>query len=293
MQNIKFNSLDDLKKDGKSFYWASFFLPSNLRNNVATLYSICRYFDNVADNDDIDRSNQLKQLVNEIKKNKSHKINKFFTEHKIDISIFDDLVSGLILDQSIIRIKNEKELIQYSYKVAGTVGLMMSKVLGIKNPKSNSSAIDLGIAMQMTNIARDIYEDAKMNRIYIPQDWIKNIDIAFLNNEKKTSNEHDLIISNAIHQLLELSEKFYLNGFSGLKFIPLKTRLSIFVAAKVYRGIGIKIKKKKNKYNKQRVYLNIFEKMIITVKSLLIFIFLSTYNYQYTKLRESLPHENL
>ena len=279
MQNIKFNSLDDLKKDGKSFYCASFFLPSNLRNNVATLYSICRYFDNVADNDDIDRSNQLKQFVNEIKKNKSHKINKFFTEHKIDISIFDDLVSGLILDQSIIRIKNEKELIQYSYKVAGTVGLMMSKVLGIKNPKSNSSAIDLGIAMQMTNIARDIYEDAKMNRIYIPQDWIKNIDIAFLNNE--------------IHQLLELSEKFYLNGFSGLKFIPLKTRLSIFVAAKVYRGIGIKIKKKKKKYIKQRVYLNIFEKMIITVKSLLIFIFLSTYNYQYTKLRESLPHENL
>ena len=111
--------------------------------------------------------------------------------------------------------------------------------------------------------------------------------------KKKTSNEQDLIISNAIHQLLELSEKFYLNGFSGLKFIPLKTRLSIFVAAKVYRGIGIKIKKKKKKYIKQRVYLNIFEKMIITVKSLLIFIFLSTYNYQYTKLRESLPHENL
>ena len=134
MQNIKFNSFEDLKKDGKSFYWASFFLPSHLRNNVATLYSICRYFDNVADNDDIDRSNQLKKFVSEIKKNKSNKINKFFTENKIEISIFDDLVSGLILDQSIIRIKNEKELIQYSYKVAGTVGLMMSKVLGIKNP---------------------------------------------------------------------------------------------------------------------------------------------------------------
>ena len=63
MQKIKFNSLEDLKKEGKSFYWGSFFLPRKLRNNVATLYSICRYFDNIADHDDKDRSAQLKKLI--------------------------------------------------------------------------------------------------------------------------------------------------------------------------------------------------------------------------------------
>ena len=293
MNNIKFNSLDDLKKEGKSFYWASFFLPRNLRNNVATLYSICRNLDNIADNDDKDRSKKLQILINEIKANKNNKINKFFTENKIEISILDDLVQGLILDQSLIRIQNEKELVTYSYKVAGTVGLMMSKVIGITNNQSNSSAIDLGIAMQMTNIARDIFEDANMNRIYIPLDWIKNIDIHLLKNENKISYEQEVIISNAIFRLLELSEKFYLNGFAGMKYIPLMPRLSIFIAAKIYRGIGLKIRRRGKKYNRQRIYLNIFEKILITFQSFLTFIFLTAFSYKYIKLRDTLPNENL
>ncbi len=293
MYNINFNSYEDLKNEGKSFYWASFFLPRNLRNNVATLYSICRNFDNIADNDDKDRSKKLQILINEIKANKNNKINKFFTENKIEISILEDLVQGLILDQSLIRIQNEKELVTYSYKVAGTVGLMMSKVIGITNNQSNSSAIDLGIAMQMTNIARDIFEDANMNRIYIPLDWIKNIDINLLKNENKISYEQEVIISNAIFRLLELSEKFYLNGFAGMKYIPLRPRLSIFIAAKIYRGIGLKIRRRGKKYNRQRIYLNIFEKILITFQSFLTFIFLTTYSYKYIKLRDTLPNENL
>ena len=107
------------------------------------------------------------------------------------------------------------------------------------------------------------------------------------------SLEKDERISNAIHKVISLSEKFYKNGFAGLKYIPISTRLGIFIAANVYRGIGIKIKSNKKKYIRKRVYLNLFEKSLITLKSVFIFIFIPLMNYKYKKIRDSLPNENL
>ena len=100
-------------------------------------------------------------------------------------------------------------------------------------------------------------------------------------------------ISNAIHKLISLSDKFYENGFAGLKYIPISTRLGIYIAANVYRGIGTKIKSNKTKYLRERVYLNTLEKILITIKSVLIFTFIPFINYQYQKIRDSLPNENL
>ena len=111
--------------------------------------------------------------------------------------------------------------------------------------------------------------------------------------KKKSNLNNDKIISDALLKLIGLSDKFYKNGFSGLKYIPFTTRLAIFVAANVYKGIGIKIKKMKNKYLRERVYLNFFEKILITIKSILIFIFIPIMNYQYQKIRDNLPNENL
>ena len=110
-------------------------------------------------------------------------------KNKIDNLIFFDLIEGLILDQRNIKIKNKEELIIYSYHVAGTVGLMMSKIIGVKHEKAAQSAIDLGIAMQLTNIARDVYEDSKMKRIYLPANWIPDISLKNLNNFEKLSSE--------------------------------------------------------------------------------------------------------
>ena len=90
-----------------------------------------------------------------------------------------------------------------------------------------------------------------------------------------------------------MSEKFYENGFAGLKYIPISSRLGIFIAANVYRGIGIKIKSKKKKYLRERVYLNTFEKSFITIRSILFFLFIPFMNYKYQKIRNSLPYENL
>ena len=292
MKSLVLNSNTDLKREGKSFYWASLFLPKESKINAGILYSICRYFDDIADKNNEDKTNYLKNSIKEIKKN-NNKVNIFLQKNKIHNSIFIDLIKGLILDQKKIKIQNKKELIKYSYHVAGSVGLMMSKIIGVKNKSATRSAIDLGIGMQLTNIARDVYEDAQMKRIYIPAEWIPNIKLSDLNNQKQTNYQRDKNISNAIHKIINLSEKFYNNGYSGLMYIPIRTRLGIFIAANIYRGIGIKIKNKKKKYLRERVYLTLFEKIIITINSIFVFFFIPLINYKYQKIRDSLPNENL
>ena len=292
MIDLEINSSTALKREGKSFYWASFFLPKNTKKNAGILYSICRYFDDIADKNIEDQTGFLKNSIEEIKNNKSNKVKIFLQKNKIKSSIFIDLIEGLILDQKKIRIQNEEELIKYSYHVAGTVGLMMSKIIGVKHEKASQSAIDLGIGMQLTNIARDVYEDSKMKRIYIPANWIPNISLYNLTNSDEFSLEKDTEISKAIQNIILLSEKFYENGFAGMKYIPFSARLGIFIAASVYRGIGIKIQSKK-KYLRERIYLNNFEKFVITMKSILLFIFTPLMNYQYQKIRNSFPNENI
>ena len=292
MIDLQLNSSIDLKREGKSFYWASFFLPKSSKKNAGTLYSICRYFDDIADKCSEDKTIYLKNSINEIKHNKKNKVNIFLQRNKINNLIFTDLIEGLILDQKKIRIQNKKELIIYSYHVAGTVGLMMSKIIGAKHKYADRSAIDLGIGMQLTNIARDVFEDAQMQRVYIPADWIPNLKLFNLSSENEKKFEDEVDIANAIHKIINLSDKFYKNGFTGLKYIPFKARLGILIAANIYRGIGTKIKKKK-KYFKERVYLNLFEKILITIKSIFIFFFIPYINYQYKDIRDSLPNEDL
>lgn len=293
MKDLKLNSFQDLKNEGKSFYWASFFLPSKYKIKAGTLYSICRYFDNIADKDNEDKSIFLKESIQEVKYDKENVVNIFLEKNNINNLIFEDLINGLISDQKKFIIKNKKELIKYSYHVAGTVGLMMSKIIGVKNKKAASCAIDLGIAMQLTNIGRDVYEDAKIQRIYLPAEWIPNIGLSMLNGKNKLNLQQEEKISEAVHRLIDLSERFYCNGFAGLKYIPFKTRLGIYIAANVYRGIGIKIRKSGKRYLRKRVYLNSFEKTLITIKSIFIFILLPFFNYKYLKLRDLLPNENL
>ncbi len=293
MKDLKLNSIQDLKNEGKSFYWASFFLPSKSKKKAATLYSICRYFDNIADKDDQDNSLFLIDSIEKIKNNKDNKVNIFLQTNNIDMHIFSDLIDGFIADQKNIIIKNKNELIKYSYHVAGTVGLMMSKIIGVENKNATSCAIDLGIAMQLTNIVRDVHEDAKMQRIYLPSEWIPDINLLMLSGKSEINLEQEKNITNAIYKVINLSEKFYYNGFAGLKYIPARARLGILIASNVYRGIGIKIKKNGKKYLKKRAHLNSLEKTLITLKSIIIFMLLPFINYKYSKLRELLPNENL
>ena len=281
-----------IKSEGKSFYWASFFLPKKNRIAASRLYSICRYLDDVADNSKLDTSSQIKNIFNQIKENENSEINIFFKKNNINLGILKDLIDGLISDQQNVRVTDEKELIDYSYKVAGTVGLMMLPIINTKDAEARKHAIDLGIAMQLTNIARDVYEDAKMNRLYLPKEWLGQVSISDLIDNKLDVKKKKLI-ELSIKNLIELSDKFYANGFSGMKFIPLRTRLAIFFAAKIYKGIGEKIKSGGYVYKLERIYLNKLEKLWITIISIPEFLFLKNIFKSYKPIRGSFKNENI
>ncbi len=248
-----------LKQHAKSFYWASFFLSSNTLDKCSSLYNFCRTLDDIVDDNNnlsvkketflkFKRDFENKNLNNQIIKDMWLIIDSESISKQIVIDLFDGVETDL---EEKVLINSKKDLLVYSYRVAGTVGLMMSKILKVKNKEALKGAIDLGIAMQLTNIARDVCEDKERNREYVKHDF------------------------SSIQSLISDSQEFYEKSFKYLSNIPLKSRFSVIVARRVYRKIGDYILKQKNidNYNKAgKIYVPVFEKVIQTFLSIIDFI---------------------
>ena len=266
------NAKSVLKKNGKSFHWAGKFLPKECINRAAELYSFCRILDDIADNGEINSLKHLSNIRSSIKKKTfadleniySIKYPKFLNSSSKKVVI--DLIDGLILDQRAILFQKEEELIRYSYHVAGTVGIMMCDALRCDNSLAKSFAIDLGIAMQLTNIARDVLEDAKMGRRYLPGTWVQNISPKEIVLAAKTNDLKKIhIISKGIKKLLILAEKYYLSGEKGFNFLPFNTRIAISVASGVYREIGVQLENENYNWQNGRQVTSIYTKIKITL----------------------------
>ncbi len=258
-----------LERHAKSFHWASFFLSKGIFTKCSSLYNFCRTLDDIVD----DQDNLENKKVNflEFKKDFTNKniTNTIIKEmwsiiesEKISKQIVIDLFDGVATDlHEKVRISSKKELLVYSYRVAGTVGLMMSKILKVDKKEAFKGAIDLGIAMQLTNIARDVCEDKARNREYINYDF---------SSIKETIND---------------SKLFYNKSFYSISGIPIRYRFSVIVARRLYRKIGDYILKQKNikNYNEAgKIYLPTFEKIIQTLLSCFDFIkllFVKNINY--------------
>ena len=236
-----------LKKHAKSFYWASFFLPNNTLSKCSSLYNFCRTLDDIVDDDNnlsvkreifskFKKDFENKNLENQIIKDMWSIIDSENISKQVIIDLFDGVETDL--EEQVV-INSKKDLFVYSYRVAGTVGLMMSKILKVKNKEALKGAIDLGIAMQLTNIARDVCEDKARNREYVKHDF------------------------SSIQTIIDDSQVFYEKSFKSMSYIPLKSRFSVIVARRVYRKIGDYILKQKDidNYNKAgRIYVPVFEK---------------------------------
>ena len=250
----------------KSFNWAGFFLPRKIYDDCAKLYAFCRVLDDIADekadlDSKIEKFNKMKIFFkNSFNSNNNDKSPSYENEtiildiitiaknYKIKKIIIEDLIDGVASDlKKRVHIRSVKDLLIYSYRVAGTVGLMMSKILKVNDRRALKGAIDLGIAMQLTNIARDVVEDKKMNREYIKPDFEN------------------------IQATLKLAEMFYQSSFSSIQKIPFRYKFSIIVARRIYRQIGRKILQKgsmKNYENSGKIYVNNFEKIYHTIISI-------------------------
>ena len=259
----------------KSFNWAGFFLPRETFKKCSALYDFCRVVDNIADNDEEIENKKKKFRLFEDEFNQKNFDNpiirnmwSLIEEFNISLKVTQDLLIGIESDiKDKVKLNSKKDLLVYSYRVAGTVGLMMAKIFKVNKKNSLKSAIDLGIAMQLTNISRDVIEDSKNNRFYIDNDF------------------------ETISSTINLANAFYENSFYSIKDIPLSFRFSILVARRVYRRIGYKILSTKNFINYQnsgKIYVSNTEKLLETFLSIFDLIKLS---FSYKRV-DQIQHEH-
>ena len=260
----------------KSFSWAGFFLPRETLKKCSVLYDFCRVADNIADDkDEIEvKEKKFAEFENDFNQKKFDNLiikNMWgiMEEFNISIKIVQDLLAGIKSDiKERVELNSKKDLLIYSYRVAGTVGLMMAKILNVTKKNSLKSAIDLGIAMQLTNISRDVLEDSKNNRFYIEENFEK------------------------ISSTVNLANRYYQDSFYAIKSIPISFRFSILVARRVYRKIGYKILKKKTLEDYQRsgkIYVSNIEKVLETFLSIFDLISL----YLINKNEDQIQHDHI
>lgn len=241
------DAVSTLSRHGRSFHFASKLLDPQTAMRSARLYRFCRYVDDLADNAD-DRK-LARARLDDISSMLTSGIASdpivadflaLSSECRIETAPALELLRGVRSDLELVRIADEAELLQYCYRVAGTVGLMMCGVLGVRDTRAYPFAIDLGIAMQLTNIARDVAEDAAQGRRYLPASMLGDVEPIEI---EQPDNELRIQLATSVDALLELAEHFYVSGQRGLVFLPDRARLGIRVAARVYRRIGMRIRR--------------------------------------------------
>lgn len=233
-----------LSTGSRTFYAASFLLPKRIRDPATALYAFCRLADDVIDlgasardglaelEDRLDRAYAGRPL--DIAADRAFAV----TVDRYDIprAIPSALLEGFAWDATGEQYETLGDLHAYAARVAGTVGAMMALLMNRRSPEDVARATDLGIAMQLTNIARDVGEDARVGRLYLPRQWLREADVdpdAWLANPKFNAK-----IALVVDRLLTAAEDLYARANLGIARLPADCRPGIYAARYLYAGIG-------------------------------------------------------
>ncbi len=235
-------AVNKLAKYGRSFSLAGTLLPSETLNAAADLYAFCRAVDDLADEtpDAVAARHALLMLRGAIMaQDISHPLASALLalhgSHGVSLSAATTLIDTVLRDLEPVRIADKGALLRYAYGAAGTVGLMMCAILDISDERAAPYAIDLGIAMQLTNIARDVIADAMSDRIYLPSAWLpEGMSPASL------PSQHTQVFA-AVVRLLAHADRRYRNAERGYHHLPSRMRPAIRAAARIYEDIGLGI----------------------------------------------------
>ncbi len=238
----------------RSFRWASALLTAAQRRKVAALYAFCRAVDDLADADWVTPEAQadLESLLTALEAEPNGEalwpetylwFRDLCIECEIDFGIVRQLLLGMLSDLGVVRIQSDSELVRYCYRAAGTVGLMMCSVLGVRDRLALRHAIDLGIAMQLTNISRDVLEDAEAHRVYLPADRLEGYGVS--PEDLLDGSADPQSVSVAVSDVLALAERYYESGDAGMRYLPARARWAILVASRLYRGIGRRLRRRR------------------------------------------------
>jgi len=246
MSAVVLQSREVMATHARSFRWASWFLPSECRDDAAVVYALCRLIDDTADeadNADTARA-ELKTIQLELNGAQPPRplVAAFLevaTRTDMNLSYADELIEGVLSDLGNVCFETDAQLLRYSYRVAGTVGLMMCPIIGVQDDTGRAHAIDLGVAMQLTNICRDVLEDAGRQRVYLPVERLEKagVDVRRLLSELGQGAQ----VATVVRDILQMAEEYYRSAEDGMRFIPARSRFAILVASRLYRAIGLRL----------------------------------------------------
>jgi phytoene synthase len=238
-----------LREGSKSFHAAGLLLPSRVRAPIAALYAFCRVADDAVDLVASERKGAaVERLAVRLASvyagtPDDHPVDRAFAAtvrmHRIPRAIPEALIEGFRWDVENRRYETFSDVAAYSARVASTVGVMMTLIMGERAPHVLDRACDLGVAMQLTNIARDVGEDAREGRLYLPLEWLRREEIdpdAFL-----AAPRFDARIGRVVRRLLGRAEQLYARADRGIPMLPRDVRTAMKAARLVYADIGREI----------------------------------------------------
>ena len=269
-----------IRKGSKSFSLAAKLFDSETRDAAFFLYGWCRYCDDQVD--DAGKTASQDELAKRIKALKEDTAAAFsFAEQREPVFVALqyivhrygipahyalELIEGMAMDARGTRYNSLKELLLYCYRVAGTVGLMMSHVMGLREESALKHAADLGIGMQLTNIARDIIEDAAMGRIYLPLGWLQEAQIPAA---ELAASEYREKLAMLSLRLLRKADRYYRSGDAGLWYLSFRSACAVSAARQVYSEIGSLLLRKGARAWDQRTYVTRSLKLWVVIRGVL------------------------
>jgi phytoene synthase len=234
-----------ISKAGKTFYFATLWLEKRVRYDAALAYDFCRTVDDIADGAIFrpDRDSYLREIALAVMNGDTNQklvrpLAPLLSRYPEIQQPLAALVNACRDDCPSLHIHSEDDLERYAFGVAGNVGLIMYPILGGDVSTGRSYAADLGIAMQYTNIARDVFEDLRRDRVYVPRSWLGDRNIRELLNE---SSRGEQVVVAAVRRLLRLADERYARGLSGIQYLAPQNRFAIKVAAQCYAAIGERV----------------------------------------------------
>jgi 15-cis-phytoene synthase len=237
------------RRNARTFWLAARLLPRQTRDDAAIVYAFCRLVDDTADEaQDVENARlALEALSNEICGLSSPRplvacFRETAQRMRLPLESARELIAGVRSDLGPVRIADDAELVRYAYRVASTVGLMMCAVLGVRRREALPHAVDLGIAMQLTNIARDVAEDARRDRVYLPVRRLRAAGVDAESLVRGTAQPQD--VARVVAQVLELADGYYRSADEGMRDLPARVRPAILVASRVYRAIGLCLRRR-------------------------------------------------
>ncbi len=262
-----------IRRQSKSFALAARLLPPQARRRAEALYAWCRAADDRID-DAVDQAEAEAALVElrvevadvyagrPVTTPAADALRRAVAACGIPREYPLELLAGFEMDVRGTRYETAAALLLYCHRVAGVVGWMMCHALGVTDDAAVAHAGHLGIAMQLTNIARDVAEDWSRGRLYLPAEWLSQVPV---NGEPL----HDAVAAPAVRRCLALADRYYRSGEEGLRFLSPRSRLAICTAAGVYRAIGGEVAARGYAPSAGRAVVSPQRKLVVLTRSVL------------------------